>query len=188
MTVLYTVTRVFTFFGAAMRTFWEVLVCRMFRIPIEDIRTFKVSELCGHADHELTETRGQAFMMCWFPLTLNFLISVCLLLGGAYRVVYVGDVTNVLSWIYLWLGFSFAANCFPSYEDMLSFKDFFYGKRNKNLFLKIILAPFFALIFVGSFLEKYSVNFLIALAFSFGFPYIFSFLFPFLSALVASAS
>lgn len=180
MTNLYVATRVVTFFGTTMRTFWEHLVCRICGIPVEDVRAFKVSELCGHVEHELIKKKSHAFLMCWLPFTLNFVFACCFLLSGAYRVVYIGDIKSVSSWIFLVLGISFAANCVPSFEDVLSFKDVFYGKDG-NIAVKILLAPFFAVIYGFAILERFSLTFIVAILFAVAFPQIFNIVFPIVS-------
>ena len=40
MTTVYVVTRVLSFFGTYLRTFWEHIVCRICKIPAEDVRAF----------------------------------------------------------------------------------------------------------------------------------------------------
>lgn len=182
MTNLYVVTRVLTFFGTVMRAFWEQVTCRLCGIPVEDVRAFKVSELCGHVEHELIKKKSHIFLVCWLPFTINFIFACCFLLSGAYRVLYVGDIKTVTSWVFLWLGISFAANCVPSFEDALSFKDVFYTK-DTNLFVKIILAPFFAVIYGFGILERYSVTLIIAVLFAFVFPQIFNVFFPIITTL-----
>ncbi len=177
MTTLYVITRVLSYFGTELRAFFEHLVCRICRIPAEDVRPFKMSELCGHVEHELTKTKKEAFLMCWLPFTLNFILSCAFLLGGAYRIVYVGDLGTLSAYIFLWLGFSCAANCAPSFEDALSFKDCFYNK-DTNIIIKILISPFFGLIYAMSFLERYSVTFLLAIGFTVAFPYAFNLVFP----------
>ena len=71
MTTLYIVTRFLTFFGAEARTFFEHLTCRILKLPIEDTRAFKPSELCAHVEHELAPKLGGAFLVCWLPFTLT---------------------------------------------------------------------------------------------------------------------
>lgn len=176
MNTLYVATRVLTFFGTEMRTFWELIVCRVFKIPAEDVRAFKSSELCGHVEHELTKNTTEAFFMCWFPLTMNFFLGCCFLLVGSYELVYIGATSSIIAYIFMWLGISFLSNCFPSFEDVLAFKDYVYGGKNKVT--KILFAPLFALDYAGAFLERYSLTFIVAIAFSIGFPYMFSLLFP----------
>lgn len=180
MTLIYVITRIITFPGAFFRKLWELLVCRVCKIAVYDERAFKYSEFCGHTEHELlAENPWKSFFICWFPFTMNLILSTYFLSGSAYQLVYIGDTGNVLSYLFLWLGISFAANCAPSFEDMLAFKDSVYGR--KNVFLKIIFAPFFALFCVMSCLEKYSLTFLLAVAYGVCFPYVFGWVLPVLS-------
>lgn len=177
MTNLYVATRVLTFFGTVLRCFWEQLVCRICGIPAEDVRPFKVSEICGHVEHELVKTKKQAFLICFVPFFFNFVLSVCFLLGGAYKLVFIGDFKTLTGYLFFWLGISLAANCVPSFEDVLSFKDVFYGEQS-NKFLKVVLAPFYWVIYGLSFIERYSVTFVLSIIFSVAFPYIFNIFFP----------
>ncbi len=187
MMYLYVATRVITFFGTELRTFWEHVACRITGIAAEDIRPFKVSELCGHVEHELCETKKQAFTMCFFPFFLNFIIGCCLLLSGSYRVIYAGDFSSVKSWVFLYVGISCLANCVPSFEDVLSFKDVFYGENSSKV-LKIVMAPFFATIYIFSFLERYSLTFVLAVFFAFLFPRVFNIFLPTISTVIQMLS
>lgn len=180
---LYVATRALTIFGTFMRTFWEQVVCRICGIPAEDVRAFKVSELCGHVEHELIKKKSHIFLMCFLPFVMNLIFAFCFLLGGAYRVVYVGDVKTVGSWALLWLGISFAANCVPSFEDVLSFKEAFFGK-DTNLLIKILVAPFFAIIYGFSILEKVSLTFIVAILFALVFPQIVNVCFPLINIIL----
>lgn len=174
---LYVFTRVLTVFGAITRAFWEQVACRICGIPVEDVRAFKVSELCGHVEHELIKKKSHSFIVCWLPFTLNFIFSVCFLLSGAYRIIYIGDMNSITSWVFLWLGISFAANCVPSFEDVLSFRENFYNDETKTI-TKIVLAPFFVIINGFAFLERYSITFIVAILFAVVFPQLFNLLFP----------
>ncbi len=169
MTTVYVITRCLTFFGAMLRNFWEQIVCKICKIPAEDVSVFKNSELCGHVEHHVIYRKRDAFLMCFVPFALNFVLACCFLTMGSYRVVYMGDTGTYQAVIFLWLGISCAANCVPSFEDMLAFKDCIYG--GKNRLLKIIFAPFFAVICAGACLERYSLTFLLSIGFAVGFPY-----------------
>ena len=174
---LYVATRVMTFPGTVLRNFWEHFVCRLCSIPAEDIRAFKVSEMCGHVEHELIKKKSHSFLMCFIPFFLNFILACLFFLGGSYNIVYIGNTSSALSWLFLWLGISFAANCVPSFEDVLVFKDAFYSK-DSSIGAKILLAPFFIVIYGFSILERYSLTFVIAILFSIVFPQIFNMVFP----------
>ncbi len=177
MTNLYVATRVLTVFGAILRTFWEQVACRICGIPVEDVRVFKASEICGHVEHELVKNKKHLLFLCGFPFLMNFILACCFLLNGSYRVIYIGDMKNVTSWVFLWLGISFAANCAPAFEDVLSFKDCFYNSETKKS-VKILCAPFFGLIYGFAILERYSVTFIISILFAIVFPNILNLAFP----------
>ena len=83
----------------------------------------------------------------------------------------------------LWLGISFAANCVPSFEDVLSFKEAFFGK-DTNLLIKILVAPFFAIIYGFSILEKVSLTFIVAILFALVFPQIVNVCFPLINIIL----
>lgn len=180
---LYVVTRALTFFGTVMRTFWEQVACRICGIPVEDVRAFKVSELCGHIEHELIKKKSHIFCVCFFPFVMNFIFSCCFLLHGAYRVIYIGDVKTISSWLLLWMGVSFAANCVPSFEDVLSFKEAFFGENTK-IATKILVAPFFAVIYGFSLLERISLTPVISVLFAIVYPHLVNLVFPIINALV----
>lgn len=182
MTNFYVTTRVLTFFGTMLRAFWEQVVCRVCGIPVEDVRAFKVSELCGHVEHELVKNKKHIFLVCWLPFTLNFIFACCFLLSGSYRIVYVGDYKTITSWVFLWFGISFAANCVPAFEDVLSFKEAFYDSETKSV-VKVLLAPFFAVIYGFSILERYSLTLPVAVLFAAVFPQILNVFFPLFIAL-----
>lgn len=172
MTIIYVVTRLLTFFGAILRAFWEQLVCRVCKIAAEDIRPFKYSELCGHIEHELIKNPGHAFLMCFVPFTLNFILSCCFLFSASYRLFYIGGALSFQSFIFLWLGVSCAANCAPSFEDMLDLKDCIYN--GKSIALKILATPFFGVYCASACLEKYSLTFILSVLWAVIFPHIFA--------------
>ena len=182
MTYIYVATRVFTYFGTELRVFWEQLVLRFFKVPQEDTRTFKSSEMCGHIEHELTENLGSSFCMCFVPFVLNVILGCCLLLTGSYRVFYIGDF-SIAGLVFLWVGVSLLSNCAPSFEDALSFKDYLYRKET-NIIVKILLTPHFAVSYACAFLERFSITFVLAIAFSVVFPYVFSFAFPVINTIL----
>lgn len=176
MTGLYVATRILTFFGTYLRTFWEHVTCRIAQIPAEDVRTFKSSEMCGHVEHALAENLKQSFLICWLPFTLNFIIGCSLLMTGSYKLFYIGQTDALQPYILTWLGFSCLANCAPSFEDALMLKECIYSGKNKVL--KVILSPFFAVAYSMAFIERYSLTVILAGAFTVLFPYCFNVFFP----------
>ncbi len=182
MTYIYVITRVITYFGTELRTFSEHLICRFFKLAVEDSRSFKMSELCGHVEHELVRNLKESFSICFFPFLINFVLGCFMLLTGSFRLFYIGDL-SLVAIMFLWLGISFFSNCVPSFEDALSFKDNLY-KKETNIILKIILSPFFAVCYIFSFLERYSLTFVASILFAVVYPEIVSLAFPLLERLI----
>lgn len=176
MTTIYVITRVLTFFGAVLRAFWEHIACRLCKLPIEDNRAFKNNELCGHVEHELAEKLRHAFLICWLPFTLNFVLGCSFLLTGAFRLFYIGEAITLQNFGLFWLGVSCFANCAPSYEDALSLKDYIQGSKNK--LAKIVVYPFFVVAYVAAFLERFSLTAAISLVAGVMFPTVFTLVFP----------
>lgn len=176
MTILYVITRGLTFFGAVLRNFWEHVACRILKIPVEDTRVFRKDEMCGHVEHELCESLKQSFFVVWFPFTMNFLMGVACLLTGSYRLFFIGEKDSLQTYALVWLGVSYLANCAPSFEDMLTLKGYLFSERSKVK--KVVLSPFFAVVCSSAYLEKYSLTFILSIAFAVVFPKIFNILFP----------
>ncbi len=177
MTYIYVATRIITFFGTYLRTFFEHLACRLTGIPAEDVRAFKSSEMCGHVEHALTENLKQSVAVTALPFTANFIFGCALLLTGSYRLFFAGQIDDIQPYIFTWLGFSCLCNCAPSYEDVLSLKEHLYSKGKA---VQIILSPMFAVYYAMALLENYSVTFLLSAVFTYFFPWMFNVTFPLL--------
>lgn len=171
MNILFFITRILTFSGSAVRCFWEFLVCRIYKLPIEDVRCFKVNEMCGHIEHEFPQKAGQSFLMCFLPFALNLCLGTCFLMYSSYYVFYAGAV-NLNIAIFLIIGISMYSNLFPSVEDALFLRDNIYANGGKSLFVKVMLAPFTYLMLAGAYLEKYSVSVLTSIAAAAALPFV----------------
>lgn len=185
MSTVYVITRFITFFGTYLRTFWEHVACRLCKVGAEDIRAFKSGEMCGHVEHEIVKKTTQSFMICWFPFTMNFFIGCMLLFTGSYKLIYIGQVDSVINYATFWLGISCLANCAPSFEDVITFKENLYS--GDNFTHKLIFTPFFGVFYAMSFVEKFGVTLLLAIGFSIAFPYVFSLVFPLIHVMIGSA-
>ena len=113
---------------------------------------------------------------------MNFILGACILLTGSYRVFYIGDI-SLSSIVFLVAGISLLANCAPSFEDALSFKDYLYSKET-SLFVKILLTPHFAVSYVCAYLERFSLTFILAILFAWILPTLFSFTFPLINQIL----
>ncbi len=161
MTAFLWITKLLTFPGAYARCFWEQVVCRIFRIPVEDNRALRQDEMAGHVEHELMPTACSAFAICFVPAFLNAIGAFCL---AVFPLVYlfIYETTDVIltivTAISYWLACSLYINSYSLIEDAINMMEKIY--KHGNLFQKIIFAPAAALLYVGSYLERYGITFI----------------------------
>lgn len=170
MNTLFFITRVLTFFGSVLRCFSEFIVCRLFKLPIEDARCFRTDEMCSHIEHELAEKTSHAFLLCFLPFIINLCLGSCFLLYSSYFIFYAG-VVSLTDVIMLIIGISLYSNLFPSVENVLSLKDHIYS-ADSNTAVKIILAPFTYFMLAGAYLEKFSITVITSITAAIAFPFV----------------
>lgn len=187
MTVWYVITKIFTFPGALTKAFYEQLMCKIFKCPVEDNRYLRTDEMCGHVEHEFIERPVASFMYCFIPGLLNFFFGLFLGLFPLVNVLYLGNysgfvassqilssaikdanavalVDMLLPIIFMWLSVSMFNNLFPLLEDAVVMKEQ-YSKLNG--FAKVIFFPGYIVMKVGARLEKYGISFIILAVLSF---------------------
>ena len=146
MTLWYVITKIFTFPGALTKAFYEQLMCKIFKCPVEDNRYLRTDEMCGHVEHEFIERPVASFMYCFIPGLLNFLFGLFLGLFPLINVVYLGNYTGfvassqilssaitdtnavalvdmLLPIVFMWLSVSMFNNLFPLVEDAVVMKE-----------------------------------------------------------------
>ncbi len=164
MTTFYYITKYLTFPGVYARCFWEQIVCRICKVPVEDNRYLRRDEMCSHVDHELMPTASSAFAICFVPAFFNaigafFLAILPIVFLFVYR------TTNPLlfaaSAVSYWLALSLYVNSYSLIEDAINMMEKIY--KQGNILQKILYAPGAALLYVGAYLERYGVTFIVAL-------------------------
>lgn len=191
MKIVYLIVKYVTVVGTFLQAFFEHLTCRMYEILIEDGRYLRANEMCGHVEHEFIRRRGAAFGICFFPFLFNLLFGLALTSVGAMNIYSLGEfftitgAPHLLNFLFLWVGISCLTNLFPQVEDALVLKELIY-KGKTNIFLKILAAPIFAILYVGAYLQKWGVTLLTSVAFSFAIPMIFRSFLPQLFALMSA--
>ena len=184
MTAIYVIVKYLTVVGSFSKAFFEHLTARVYGVLVEDGRYLANSEMCGHIEHEFITKRGVCFGMCFFPFIFNFILGLMFLSAGAMDILYIGiffvktNIPNFFGYLFLWLGISMFTNLFPQWEDALTLKELIYGKGRSNLFVKIIAAPFFALFYLGSLLEKTGLSLLTSIGFTFALIEIYKLIIP----------
>lgn len=191
--IFYLIAKTVTLPGTLFKAFLEHVACRLTSTAMDNDRYYQGNEMCGHVEHDLAEKKGQSFVLCFFPFFISLVFGLIFSWAGSIDIIALGEFRrneqiNLMGFLYLYLGLCFLTNMFPSTEDYLSFKELFYGKGSKNVFLKIILAPLFAVFFIGTKLEKCGLSLLTSAAFIFFMPNILSLFVPYLTNLVTDYS
>lgn len=163
MTAFYYITKYLTFPGAYVRCFWEQIVCRICKVPVEDNRYLRKDEMCSHIDHELMPTASSAFAICFVPAFFNALGALFLaVLPIIFLFVY--ETTNPLliatTAVSYWFAVSLYVNSYSLIEDALNMTEKVY--KHGNILQKILYAPAVAMLYVGAYLERYGVTFIVA--------------------------
>ena len=177
MRILYIIVKFITLPGAILHAFFEHLSCRMSRVIVDDARVIQANEMLSHVDHDLIQRKGASFDICFIPFFFNLILGFLCLSHGATSIFYYMNFKDVVAWISLYVGISLCTNLFPQIEDVLMLKENIYGD-GKNIFLKIIVAPFFGIFYVGAYLEKWGITLLTSIGFSFAMPYILGWFVP----------
>lgn len=165
MTAIYWIIKHLTFPGVYARCFWEQIVCRICRVPVEDNRYLRQDEMCSHIDHELMPTARSAFAFCFVPAFFNAIGSLFL---AFFPLVYLAiyETTDlklfIICAISYWLSISLYVNSYSLVEDAINMMEKVY--KSGNIFQKIFYAPAAACLYIGAYLEKYSVTFIAAVA------------------------
>ena len=177
MRIVYIIVKFLTLPGAMLHAFFEHMSCRASKIIVDDARVVQANEMLGHVDHDLIKRKGPSFDICFIPFFLNLMLGFLTLSYGATTIYYFGNLTDVFAWICLYLGISLLANLFPQIEDVMMLKENFFVNNNKKI-SKILVAPFYAIFFVGSRIEKWGLTLITSVAFSFAVPYILGWFVP----------
>ncbi len=183
MRTIYIIVKSLTLPGAILHAFFEHMSCRWTKVIVDDARTVQFNEMLGHVDHELIKRKGASFDVCFIPFFFNLALGFLLLMNGATTVYYFGKYNDGLAWICLYLGISLCANLFPQIEDVMMLKENFFINNDKKI-SKILVAPFYAIFFIGAKLEQLGITLLTSIAFSFAVPTILGWFVPTLYGLM----
>lgn len=165
MTTLYIIVKYLTFPGAYVRCMWEQIVCRICKVPVEDNRCLRKDEMVSHIEHEFMPTAQSAFAICFVPAFMNAIGALFLSVAPIMFTLFAQfsdakmTVVNIIAY---WFAASLMVNSYPLVEDALNMMEKIYKKG--NILQKILYAPAAALLFIGAYVEKYCISFVLAIA------------------------
>lgn len=165
MTALYILTKYLTFPGALVRGMWEQIVCRICKVPVEDNRYLRKDEMISHVEHEFMPKAQGAFALCFVPAFMNAIGALFLCVAPIMFTLYVqidDTALTIVNLIAYWFAASLMVNSYPLVEDAWNMMEKIY--KHGNIIQKVLYAPGAAFLFVGAYLEKYCITFILAIA------------------------
>lgn len=164
MTTVYVIFKILAFPGTFVKGFWEHLTCKILGLPVESSSYLSTSELCGHVDHALPKTPFAAFLAAIGPSLMNLFIG-SVFFGSGYKLIfdmgigyYESRQAFVLGVFLLYIGISFLCNIFPMVEDAMNLYDILYAQKKGNIVGRIFAFIPTAIVYAGSYLERYCVT------------------------------
>lgn len=167
MTTLYTIIQFITFPGCLTRAFFQQIVCRICKIPVEDSRYLRYDEMAGHIEHHLAKTPRSAFALCFVPAFFNILLAFSVGTMSAFRLFYIGAFTTptvFIDVVCVWFALSLLTNTAPLREDCAMMWSLVYSKQS-NFLQKIFYFPGALICRVDAFFDAYCINFVLAIVF-----------------------
>lgn len=167
MTVLYLISKLLTFPGTLVRAFYEHIILKFYKIPVENASYMQFNELFGHAEHDLIKKTSENLFFCCLPGLLQVLFSVPLMTVSFLQLYVLGvtptdpqtgtvSVMFILCAVLRIFGIWLLSNVFPLYEDALNFYENVEELKGVS---KILLYPIAVVVRAGAFLERFGITF-----------------------------
>jgi len=127
--------------GVIIHEYGHKLFCELVNVKVRKVCYFRFGNPAGYVVHEQPKTFIQSLLIVLGPFILG---TVFALICYFYSFLYKGKVAE---YIFIWLGFSSAYNCFPSDQDA----KILWKESNRHLkrnLLALLGYPFSALIWL----------------------------------------
>ena len=167
--VIYLIGKLLTLPGAYLKGFFEHVTARALSIPVENTPYIRLTDGCGHMEHDNIYGPWKNFLYTWLPGIFNFVIGLPFFLAG-YSGLFLlkiqfaekAQLMFIVYCILYYIGFSMLANIFPLWDDAIELWQSVYSKdSDASMVSKIVIAIPAVLIVAGAFIEKYALNILV---------------------------
>jgi len=106
-----------TFPGVIVHEAAHAFFCRMFNVPILEVKYFQFSNPSGYVIHGDAEGIKPQFFITMGPFIINSALCV-LFCSAAFLPVWVFKATDPVAWFFYWLGLSIGMHAIPSTQDL----------------------------------------------------------------------
>ena len=172
-----------TFPGVIVHELAHQVFCYFRRVPVYEVKYFQLQTPCGYVLHEPSDNPLTNFVIAMGPFLVNTLLGAIILLPASVEMMEFGllgalsgenAAWNVLHYLptllSIWLGLSIVMHAFPSTGDAGSLVDSILKNKRVNPFIKILVAPFVGLIYLGAIGSVFWLDFGYALLVAFSLP------------------
>lgn len=153
-----------TFPGVIVHELSHQIFCYLRRVPVYEVKYFQVKNPCGFVAHEPSDDPLTTFIISIGPFIINTLLGACILFPASIEMSEFGifdwiwrsdvDLTAVVRFIPMliayWLGISILMHAFPSTGDAGVLVSNILKNKDVNIFIRILVAPFVGLIYLGA--------------------------------------
>lgn len=158
------VISVLTFPGVIVHELAHVLFCKLFQIPIFEVKYFQFQNPTGYVVHERTQRPLAVFAVSIGPFIVNTLMGIFILLPCVLDIQLYRVPSTSVGLILAWLGISILMHAFPSTTDAKNVVTYVMKNKNVNLIYKILTAPVLAVAYIGSFGSLFWLDLVYAIA------------------------
>ncbi|MCB1077610.1 MAG: DUF3267 domain-containing protein [Verrucomicrobiae bacterium] len=137
-----------TFPGVIVHEFAHKLFCQITGTRVIEVRYFQFDNPAGYVLHEIPTSPWKHLLIGFGPLIVNTLGGLGIALA-ALPLKGVGEGTNPLFVVLMWLAISVAMHSFPSTGDAKSIWEGIWGERG-SILSRIVGTPLVGIIFLGA--------------------------------------
>jgi len=155
---------IITFPGVIVHELSHQIFCFIRRVPVYEVKYFQFNNPTGYVLHEPSSSPLTNFIISIGPFIINSLLGAIILFPasiemsefGLFNAIYneninANGVLKLLPILILyWLGISIMMHAFPSTGDAQNLVSSILKNKEINIFIKILVAPFVGLIYLGA--------------------------------------
>lgn len=170
---------IITFPGVIVHELAHQLFCRWCRIPVYEVKYFRIGNPCGYVVHEPVKSPLKNFLTAMGPFLINTLLGILITLPASVSLFMFRSLggNNILNLVLGWLGISILMHAFPSTGDAKAMVQSILKNPEVNILAKILTAPFIGLIYIGAFGSIFWLDLIYAIAVAAFLPKLFSLFF-----------
>lgn len=159
-----------TFPGVMMHELGHQIACYLSKVCVFDVKYFQFDVKCsGYVQHEKTDNPWKSLLITYGPFLFNTLLGIFLVIpmsmmwAFAARRAVIPFFVKAVCYVLGYLGVSCLANAFPSSGDAKVLFTSVVKNKAVPLLIRIVIAPFVALIYLCSLAKIVWFDFVFAL-------------------------